>query len=127
MYDDLQCNLPVPDGQLPPGSWFQTKTLNCGMDRFTITAQGRLIFHKRRFEAVGERAIVAGGVVIPQQKVAHVEDIDMDYHGDIRIVGSATDGSLAEYVVRFTHGAVEWIRPYATLSDTHKSWFYSKS
>jgi hypothetical protein len=127
MYDDLQCNLPLPGGHLPLGSWFQTKSLNCGMDKFTITAQGRLIFHKRRFEADGERAIAVGGVVIPQLKVAHVEDIDMDYHGDVRIVGSTPDEALAEYVVRFTHGVVEWIRPYETLSETHQSWCYAKS
>jgi hypothetical protein len=27
MFDDVQCHAPLPDGRMPPRSWFQTKNL----------------------------------------------------------------------------------------------------
>jgi hypothetical protein len=43
-------------------------------------------------------------------------DIEWPIHGDIRIYTSVQDGARdhvwVEYVVRFTHGRVEWIRPF---------------
>jgi hypothetical protein len=50
----------------------------------------------------------------------------MNYHGDICMCGSMQNESLVEYVVRFTHGAVEWIWPYDALPDVQKTWFCAK-
>jgi hypothetical protein len=125
MFDDIKCNYPIPDGRVPPGSWFQTKSLYCCLDKFTITAEGWLIFHRRQHQLDGEQEI-RPGVRFPQYKLTHVEDIDMGYHGDIRISALLLNGSFADYVVRFTHGNVEGIRPYDELSEIHQSWFFAK-
>jgi hypothetical protein len=37
--------------------------------------------------------------------------VDLDFHGDIRLV--TLEGGYQEYVARFTHGTLEWIRPLA--------------
>ena len=47
MFDHVTCELPMPDGRELVKDSFQTKSLWCCMDLFTITAAGRLMFHKR--------------------------------------------------------------------------------
>ena len=74
------------------------------MDRFTITASGRLIFHQRRDST--------------SRMPEPIADIDMDYHGDVEIYAMADDGKLARYAVRFTHGTLEWIRPFDALRES---------
>jgi hypothetical protein len=54
MFDHVTCELPIPDGRNVPKDGFQTKSLQCLMDLFTITAAGRLIFHQRRYFLVSE-------------------------------------------------------------------------
>jgi len=125
MFDDIKCDAPLPDGHVSAGNWFQTKSLWCCMDKFTITADGKLIFHKRQYETVGDQEI-RPGVFRPEYKLAHTEDIDMDYHGDVRFCGSGQDNKFVDYVARFTHGRLEWIRPYEALSDVHKMSFFAK-
>jgi len=123
MFDDVKCDMAMPDGRLPAGSWFQTKSLYRCMDRFTITAGGRLIFHRYKQEPAGTRINERTGAAMPRYEAKHVEDIDMEYHGDIRIYARTPDNTLAEYAVRFTHGTLEWIKPFETLSETHKEQF----
>lgn len=121
MYDDVTCEMPMPDGRDMVKDSFQTKSLwNC-MDRFTITAGGRLIFNKRKYYLPGEKD-AEGKPRGPE----HVADIDMDYHGDILILGSAMDGSYLSYAVRFTHGMVEWIRPFDSLPELHRQWLIER-
>src|SRR5262249_28593710 len=103
MFDDVKCDVLLPDDRVPPGSWLQTKSLYCCLYKFTITAEGRLVFHKYRDEYEGDRE-VRPSVLLPHYRCVHVEDIDMDYHGDISMGALAQDGSFAEYVARFTHG-----------------------
>ena len=126
MSDDLKCDVALPDGRMPPGSSFQTKSLYCMMGRFTITAQGRLIHHQCRLEDAGKHE-VRPGLFFPQLRQVPVADVDMEYHGDIKLSGDVQhDGTYADYVARFTNGTLEWIRPYEALSEAHKTWFYAK-
>ena len=104
MFDHVACELPIPDGRVLDRDSFQTYSLECLMDLYTITAAGRLILHQRR-------DFIASEGHMPE----HVADIDLDYHGDIEIHAIASDGRLAEYAVRFTQGTVEWIRPFEAL------------
>jgi len=113
MFDYVTCELPLPDGRHVPKDSFQTKSLWCSMDLFTITASGRLIFHKRRYYLFSEAN---------SRPPEHICDLDMNYHGDIKILGTAKDGSLACYAVRFTHGTVEWIRSFEQLPELHRIW-----
>ncbi len=113
MFDHVSCELPMPDGREVVKDSFQTKSLWCCLDLFTITAAGRLIFHKRRYS-------LASATEPPAP--VHVADIDMEYHGDIEIYGSTRDQEFVRYAVRFTHGTVEWIRPYEQLPEVHQMW-----
>jgi hypothetical protein len=113
MFDNLQCDLPLPDGPEVPENVFQTKSFWRCLDQFTITAEGRLIFNERRS--------------IPASKdnpasFVPIADIDMDYHGDIEFYGITKDHIVVSYAARFTHGTVEWIRPFEQLPELHRQW-----
>lgn len=125
MFDELSCKMPLPDDRVKPGSVYQTKSLECCLLNYTINEQGRLIFNHSKYEKGPDREI-RPGFWLPTTKSIHLEDIDTEYHGDILFGATAKDGSYVEYVARFTHGAVEWIRPLEQLSDMHKSWLSAK-
>ena len=44
---------------------------------------------------------------------------DLEFHGDIRLTG-LIEGELIEYAARFTHGTLEWIRPWGEISEMHR-------
>ena len=58
MFDDIRCKYQLPD--LDPGEeWlqtttFQTKDLDSTMDNYTITEDGKLIYHPTRLEVIPE-------------------------------------------------------------------------
>lgn len=91
LFDTVHCEFPLPDPR-HQGLEFQTKDLECLLDRYTITSDGRLLRHPWRGGRGPER------------------DVEWPIHGDISIYTSQ-DGTWIEYSVRFTHGRVEWIRP----------------
>jgi hypothetical protein len=113
-FDYVTFELPAPDGRQVKPKSFQTKSLWSTSDQFTVTATGRLILHKRRYENGDWKNPI------------HVADIDMDYHGDLVIHGDAADGHCVDYAIRFTHGTVEWIRPLESLSELHQLWLIDR-
>lgn len=92
LFDTVYCEYPLPDAQ-HQSLEFQTKDLECVLETYTITRDGRLMRHLRR----GRQG----------ESDSHVE---WSFHGDIRIYTSK-DSAWTEYVVRFTHDRVEWILP----------------
>jgi hypothetical protein len=114
MFDTIQCEVDLPDDCTVLDRSFQTKSLCCIGDNFTITRQGRLILHRTRYECSSAKK--QRGMLIP----VPVADVDTEYHGDIEMYGSAVDNKLARYAVRFTHGALEWIRPLDELEEIHR-------
>ena len=117
MFDYVRCEFPVPDWLEVVKDSFQTKSLWCSMDHFTITAAGRLIHHKRRYLLPADHEL---------RPPVHVADIDLDYHGDLAIHGNTPGFSSVSYVVRFTHGTVESIRPLEELTDIHRAWLLDR-
>lgn len=115
MFDEVYCEADLPAGHPASKREFQTKSLFSCLDRFTITREGRLILHAVRYEPCEE----AAGVLFPMTRIP-AGDTDTEFHGDIRLV-AAGECQLVEYVARFTHGALEWIRPWAELSEMHRS------
>jgi hypothetical protein len=114
MFDTIRCEAPLPDGYTVPDRSFQTKTLCCVADNFTITTQGRLVLHHCRFEsssAKGNR-----GLLVPSP----LDAIDTEYHGDIEMCGFDADKKLIRFAARFTHGDLEWIRPLDELDELHR-------
>ncbi len=94
LFDTIFCEYPLPDARHQALD-FQTKDLECTLGKYTITRDGRLLRHARRSGRGPER------------------DIEWPLHGDVSIYThvAAEDPSWIEYVVRFTHSRVEWIRP----------------
>ena len=43
MFDTLQCEIPLPDGFKPEDGEFQTKDLDCCLETYTLTAEGKLL------------------------------------------------------------------------------------
>ena len=92
LFDEVKCAYPLPDAEHQERE-FQTKDLESLMDRYTITHDGRLVRHARPGRGGPSR------------------DIEWPVHGDVRIYDFDRDrDERIEYVVRFTHGRVEWIR-----------------
>lgn len=125
MFDYLTCELAMPDGKELLQDSFQTKSLWCCMDRFTITAAGRLIYHRCRYEPAPDIEIKPG-IWIPQQERVPMGNVDMDYHGDLVIHGMTKDDEYLSYAVRFTHGLVERIRPLDALPELHRQWLMER-
>jgi hypothetical protein len=99
MYDVVVFDMELPDFP-PPGRRFQTKAFERCLDRYTVTKAGRLCLTGSE---LGDEP-VAG----PDE----TEDVDIDFHGDIRLI---SEGEGGEYVARFTHGTLEWVRPTTDL------------
>lgn len=124
MFDELKCEAPLPDDAVQEKT-FQTKSLNCVLDRYTITQDGRLILHKVRYEVVPEEERKYYGTpewdekpfvrIFGMLRSIPVGDVEIRYHGDITFytsLGSRKDGDYEwfEYQARFIEGRLQWIR-----------------
>ena len=95
LFDTIYCEHPLPDARHQDLD-FQTKDLECSLSTYTITQDGRLLRHARG----GKRGLD--------------RDIEWPLHGDLTFYTSikiSGESVWVEYVARFTHGLVEWIRP----------------
>ncbi len=119
-FDTVRCQAPFPDAALGPEPEFQTYSLGRGMGKYTISMEGRLIRHPAMFEISG-RTELEPGLTVPYLHRTVSPGYDLSFHGDILLhpIGTA---SAVEYVARFTRGTLEWIRPLAGLSETHRNW-----
>ena len=101
LFDTIRCDFPLPDPRLQDVE-FQTKSLECAMLRYTITADGRLLRHP------------GGGLFDePPRSPTLEKDVELPIHGDIDMHEAWSPAPVkewVEYTVRFTHGRVEWIR-----------------
>jgi hypothetical protein len=100
LFDTVRCEFPLPDPSHQELD-FQTKDLDCLLEEYTITRDGRLIRYPRGrlFEPGRARAV------------------DWPIHGDLRMYDSierpGREGEWVEYLVRFTDGRVQWVRRLA--------------
>jgi hypothetical protein len=115
MYDDIECEYDLPDGgDNPEDRRFQTKSLYRALDCFTITKEGRLILRSRHQARSPETEdCIATGPM-------GAGDRDMNFHGDIRLVRNR-EGEYAAFVVRFTHGQLEWIKPMEEFPEEQQA------
>jgi hypothetical protein len=101
LFDHVRCEYPLPDPTQQERE-FQTKDLDSLMHHYVITRDGRLIRKARPDDGWGPR-------------VEH--DMEWPIHGDIRIYDFDQEARQSiEYVVRFTHGRVEWVRPVTEVA-----------
>jgi hypothetical protein len=103
IYDSIVLVQGCHEHDRKPGAVLETKSLYAGGGEFIITAAGELIEHCYRLEMVsGANRSKAQ----PQYKRVSLGDRVIDYHGDLLLhYGDRT------FVVRFTHGRLEWFRP----------------
>ena len=95
MYDRLYSRIPLPDCNLPTDIELQTKDLECLLDCYVIDADGRLLLCQSR----------------PDDPPDPTGAEDTGYHGDLCFYTlSEPDGEPHEFLARFTHGRLEWIR-----------------
>ncbi len=100
LFDEIRWDAALPEGHPPDSRLFQTKSLDSPcLDRYVVTAEGRLLLAGNGFE---DDADLANAEIS--------QGIDVEFHGDMRLVSAEGD---REYLARFTHGALEWIRPLA--------------
>jgi len=123
MFDYIKCEYQLPDSAVQ-NETFQTKSLDKGLEDYTITSDGRLIQHAVRFESVPEeeRPFYGKpewkkplGKVCGSIKSVPTGDAEIAYHGDIRFytsIGSreTNDYEWFEYQARFTDGKLHWIK-----------------
>ena len=107
MYDYLICEMPLPAQPLAPQSRaFQTKDLECLLERYTITAAGRLIHHAIRYEEVplSERPYPEFSFIGCVRAIS-TGDIDTNFHGmlEFHTYDSLTKESWS-YEAKFTDG-----------------------
>ena len=99
MFDVVVFDVELPDCGCPvQGRRFQTKSLDRCLDIYTVTRAGRLR--------------LTGNDLLGSDDAPASEEIDIDFHGDIRLLA---EKGHDEYVARFTHGALEWVRPMADM------------
>jgi len=103
LFDSIRCDYPLPDPRVQDAE-FQTKDLGEALGRYTITKTGRLVRHQHGVDLNTEK--VGAG-----QSVDSRPGEDVGYHGDIPIQAMLPGSGIVQFVVRFTHGTVEWIRP----------------
>ena len=99
LFDTLYCDYPLPDLEFQDEA-FQTKDLECLLDNYRISADGRLWLLRRKISPFATDS---------HPSKATEKDEDMNYHGEICFY-PATDQVSLEYHARFTHGTLEWIR-----------------
>jgi hypothetical protein len=119
MPDEIRCEMKVAGQGIRPGARFQSRSLFRGSEALTIAREGRLVLHRCRFEPTPAIEL-RPGVRVPQYRRVPVDDFDLDYHGDLWLFARDEDSPHERYVARFTHGQLEWIRPFAELSEAQR-------
>lgn len=94
MFDYLYSRYKLPSCDLPSETEFQTKDFDCCLEHYVIAADGRLL----RCRSLAEDMV----------ELTAAEDTE--HHGDIRSHGSGPGGERHEFVARFTHGRLEWVK-----------------
>jgi hypothetical protein len=128
MFDYIKCDVPLPDGFT--GHGFQSKHFACELDKYTITADGRLV---RRYvsdhEPVPESEWQYKNPKGPLQEIWHessktkpvYSECDMNFHGVFNFYtssGKHDDGTFEwhEYTAKFTDGKL--VKIEALKKDT---------
>jgi hypothetical protein len=107
MFDYLVVELPLPGG-LPAQAHdtpepFQTKSLECLMEKYVISSTRELYVEKWEYDWVDEPEHFLGGFErkLPE---SYRREYLTNYHGDIIFYNGRVDGKFREYTARFTEG-----------------------
>ncbi len=126
MYDEIRCEYPLPQTgyRVLPGHTFQTKDLECLLDKYTITASGLLVLHREAWEPVPEKERPFYGTPTWEKpfgksagsmRAVPMGDKEIPHHGDIlfydsfTVKGESGHRVWLEYKARFTEGSLSRI------------------
>lgn len=114
MFDDVRVNVPLPDGHTGA---FQTKDMECVLNMYEITAEGRLCVEDCDWEAVppAERPYPDAAEGSLEQVIGSVRRVnlrlrDLDFHGILNFYGHDERGQWREYNAKFTDGQLVEIK-----------------
>jgi hypothetical protein len=95
-FDRVVCDYPLPEFRDQAREFFTRDFGGFGVDRYTITRDGRLLRQAR----------------VERHGLAPVKDVEWPIDGDLRIFDDdeRAGGATIEYAVRFRVGRVEWVR-----------------
>jgi hypothetical protein len=106
-----------PGCALPRGSRCQSQSLYAAGSEFAITAEGKLMQHVYRYENDPEQLHPLGWT---RRKRIHLRDEVIAYHGDLLLMYLESAAGLKEWVARFTHGRLEWIKPLDDYPEANR-------
>jgi hypothetical protein len=120
MYDNIICEVSLPDGKPHDGVYFQTKDFNCELVTHTITKDGRLLLERidsvetvpkaeRPYPDAPDDDIMslAGSVR------THTSKHDANFHGIVNFYTLDDDQAWREYYAKFTDGNLVGIEAMA--------------
>ncbi len=113
MFDYIKCEYPLPILEMR-GRTFQSKSLECLMETYLISKEGRLLEKREIWEKTGKQ-IHNEFLHINEDEYVVKETLldDTNYHGDVYFydfrVPEDVDSHLVTFKARFTNGTVESI------------------
>lgn len=112
MFDYIQTESPLPDGFTGE---LQTKSFDCTLTTILIRADGRLFIKDEEFEEVPVRQRPfpddPNKHFIGAMRLTKESWRDLNFHGDFVFSGTEpTSGIRHNYLARFTHGQLEYIK-----------------
>lgn len=115
-FDTITCEYSLPEAtEEMQNSNFQTRGFGNSMGNYTITEEGRLVFHKVRYETVPEeeRPLYGKpewdnplGQLCGMLRAIPVADEDTEHHGVVRMYAMASNKEWFEYEIKFDDGEV---------------------
>jgi hypothetical protein len=114
-YDLVTLDKELPEYGIRRRTIFQSRSLHAGDGHFTISAEGRLVEHLGSYEPDPTRLNPL--TQQPLYRRVYVGDQIIEYHGDILLYGPSSGKGSGEWVARFTHGRLEWIRSVEEYAD----------
>lgn len=122
MFDRIKCEYPLPGIAEPQKIEFQTKDLECWLDNYQITPEGRLMVEVYRTEDRSDKTAPPGSIesIVGIATKVHEGWKDTGYHGWLRFYGHLQDQShepaeWLDFKAKFTDGqlvAVERLTPH---------------
>ena len=100
MRDEIRWDAPLPAGHPSNSRLFRTNSLGEACENhYVVTPAGRLLLVGNGWQDDSQFESSEGR-----------SPVDVDFHGDIELV---SDDGCREYMARFTHGTLEWVRALA--------------
>jgi hypothetical protein len=104
MFDEVICEYPLPDDLDFEDHPFQTKDLNCNLDQYTLTHEGKLVLSR-----------ICGDHFDPGCGIRTGNEIDVNYTGTITIY-TYLDSEIQIASIGY-HGKPAWYEYNVTLVD----------